>query len=146
MSEWRRQAMAGYPMPGVELEIFDTEEKPVPHDGESVGEVVVRADNVMHGYWNSPEETQRAFRNGLFQSGDIGYQDKDGYFYILDRLKDMIVTGGENVYSAEVEAIVCEHPAVREAAVFGIPDPQWGELVAACAASKTIESHIQQSY
>jgi len=96
------------------------------------GELVARGENVMHGYWNSPEETQRAFRNGLFRSGDIGYQDKDGYFYVLDRLKDMIVTGGENVYSAEVEAVICEHPAVREAAVFGIPDPQWGELVATC--------------
>ena len=85
----------------------------------------------MRGYWNNPGETSRAFRDGLFRTGDIGSQDADGYFYILDRLKDMIVTGGENVYSGEVEAVISEHPAVREVAVFGIPDSQWGELVAA---------------
>ena len=68
----------------------------------------------------------------MFRTGDIGYQDEDGYFYILDRSKDMIVTGGENVYSGEVEAVIYQHPAVLETAVFGIPDPQWGELVMAC--------------
>ena len=88
------------------------------------GELVARGANVMRGYWNNPEETTRAFRDGLFRTGDVGYQDADGYLYILDRLKDMIVTGGENVYCGEVEAVIYEHPAVREAAVFGIPDPQ----------------------
>ena len=72
----------------------------------------------------------------MFRTGDIGYQDSDGYVYILDRLKDMIVTGGENVYSGEVEAVIYQHPAVREVAVFGIPDPQWGELVMACVVLK----------
>jgi len=90
----------------------------------------------MRGYWNDPEDTAAAFGNGFFRTGDIGYQDADGYFYILDRLKDMIVTGGENVYSGEVEAVIFDHPAVREVAVFGIPDPQWGELVAACVVLK----------
>src|SRR6201987_5929841 len=90
----------------------------------------------MHCYWNSLDETQLAFRDGMFRTGDIGYQDADGFVYILDRMKDMIVTGGENVYSGEVEAIIYQHPAVREAAVFGIPDPQWGELVMACVALK----------
>jgi long-chain acyl-CoA synthetase len=92
--------------------------------------------NVMQGYWNNPDETALAFRDGLFRTGDIGYQDAAGYFYILDRLKDMIVTGGENVYSGEVEAVIYAHPAVQEAAVFGIPDPQWGELVMACVVVK----------
>jgi len=96
------------------------------------GELVVRGANVMHGYWNNPEETQLAFRDGQFRTGDIGYQDAEGFVYILDRLKDLIVTGGENVYSGEVEAAIYQHPAVRETAVFGIPDPQWGELVMAC--------------
>jgi long-chain acyl-CoA synthetase len=91
---------------------------------------------VMRGYWNNPQETALAFRNGMFRTGDIGYQDSDGYFCILDRLKDMIVTGGENVYSGEVEAVNYKHPAVREAAVFGIPDPKWGELVMACVVLK----------
>ena len=100
------------------------------------GELVVRGANIMRGYWNNPEETALAFRDGSFRTGDIGYQDSDGYFYILDRLKDMIVTGGENVYSGEVEAVIYAHPAVREAAVFGIPDPKWGELVMACVVLK----------
>jgi long-chain acyl-CoA synthetase len=73
-----------------------------------------------------------SFQNGYFRTGDIGYQDSNGYFYILDRSKDMIVTGGENVYSGEVEGVVFNHPAVRDVAVFGIPDTRWGELVAAC--------------
>jgi long-chain acyl-CoA synthetase len=91
----------------------------------------------MGGYWNNPQDTALAFRNGMFRTGDIGYQDSDGYFYILDRLKDMIVTGGENVYSGEVEVVLYAHPAVREAAVFGIPDPKWGELVMACVVLKS---------
>src|SRR5439155_3702097 len=100
------------------------------------GELVARGANVMRGYWKNPEETTLAFRDGLFRTGDVGYQDADGFFYILDRLKDMIVTGGENVYSGEVEAVIYGHPVVREAAVFGIPDPKWGELVTACVVLK----------
>ena len=100
------------------------------------GELAARGANVMRGYWNNAEETTHAFRDGMFRTGDIGYQGADGYFYILDRLKDMIVTGGENVYSGEVEAVIYELPAVREVAVFGIPDPQWGELVMACVVLK----------
>src|ERR1700733_13606684 len=90
----------------------------------------------MRGYWNDSEDTALAFRNGMFRTGDVGYQDAQGFFYILDRLKDMIVTGGENVYSGEVEAVLYAHPAIREAAVFGIPDDKWGELVMACVVLK----------
>ncbi len=90
----------------------------------------------MRGYWNNEKESTAAFRNGFFRTGDVGYQDVKGYFYILDRQKDMIVTGGENVYCGEVEAVIFNHPAVREVAVFGIPDPKWGELVAACVVLK----------
>jgi long-chain acyl-CoA synthetase len=100
------------------------------------GEIVVRGANVMTGYWNNEEETAACFRNGFFRTGDIGYQDSNGYVFILDRSKDMIVTGGENVYSGEVEAIIFDHPAVREVAVYGIPDTRWGELVAACVVLK----------
>jgi long-chain acyl-CoA synthetase len=96
----------------------------------------VRGENVTTGYWKDREDTEAALRNGFFRTGDIGYQDADGYFYILDRLKDMIVTGGENVYCGEVEAVIVTHLAVREAAVFGMPDPKWGELVAACVVLK----------
>src|ERR1700723_3564734 len=119
----------GRPCPGVDLQVTDTSGKPV--DLGQAGELVIRGANVTRGYWNNPEETAKAFRDGFFRTGDIGRQDTAGYFYILDRLKDMIVTGGENVYSGEVEAVIYGHPAVREVAVFGIPDPQWGELVMA---------------
>src|SRR5260370_1153551 len=96
------------------------------------GEIVTRGANVTRGYWNDPQDTLAAFRNGMFRTGDVGYQDADGYVYIQDRLKDMIVSGGENIYSGEVEAVLYAHPAVREAAVFRVPDPKWGELVMAC--------------
>jgi long-chain acyl-CoA synthetase len=124
----------GRPCPGIDLRVEDESGKEV-EIGQH-GELVARGDNVMRCYWNDPEETALAFRNGMFRTGDVGYQDSDGYFYILDRLKDMIVTGGENVYSGEVEAVIYKHPAIREVAVFGIPDPQWGELVMACVVLK----------
>jgi long-chain acyl-CoA synthetase len=124
----------GRPCPGIDLRVEDESGNEV--EAGRHGELVARGANVMRGYWNDPQDTVLTFRNGMFRTGDIGYQDSDGYFYILDRLKDMIVTGGENVYSGEVEAAIYKHPAVREAAVFGIPDPQWGELVMACVALK----------
>jgi len=129
-----RLLSCGRTCPGVEVRVVDTSGKNVPIG--QPGELVARGANVMHRYWNSLDETQLAFRDGMFRTGDIGYQDADGFVYILDRLKDMIVTGGENVYSGEVEAVIYLHPAVRETAVFGIPDPQWGELVMACVVLK----------
>ena len=83
----------------------------------------------MLGYWNKPAETERALVDGWYRSGDLGYQDEDGYLFLVDRAKDMIVTGGENVYSTEVEDVLYRHPMVLEAAVFGIPDQRWGEAV-----------------
>ncbi len=128
----------GRPCPGVDLQVTDTSGKQVePGQG---GELIVRGANVMRGYWNNSEETAKAFRDGFFRTGDIGRQHIAGYFYILDRLKDMIVTGGENVYSGEVEAVIYGHPAVREVAVFGISDPQWGEIVMACVVLKAGET------
>jgi len=129
-----RLLSCGRSCPGVDMHVADESGNDVPIG--QPGELVVRGANVMHGYWNSLDETQLAFRDGMFRTGDIGYQDADGFVYILDRLKDMIVTGGENVYSGEVEAVIYQHPAVRETAVFGIPDPQWGELVMACVVLK----------
>ena len=119
----------GRPCPGVDLQLTDRSTKQL--DPGQPGELIVRGANVTRGYWNNPEETAKAFRDGFFRTGDIGRQDTTGYFYILDRLKDMIVAGGKNVYSGEVEAVIYGHPAVREVAVFGVPDPQWGELVMA---------------
>jgi long-chain acyl-CoA synthetase len=125
----------GRPCPGVDLQVTDAAGKQV--EPGQAGELVVRGANVMRDYWNNTKETAEAFRDGFFRTGDIGQQNSAGYFYILDRLKDMIVTGGENVYSGEVEAVIYGHPAIREVAVFGVPDPQWGELVMACVVLKT---------
>jgi long-chain acyl-CoA synthetase len=124
----------GRPCPGIDVRVVDQSGTEV--SAGQPGELVARGANVMSGYWKNPDESTRAFRDGFFRTGDIGRQDPNGYFYILDRLKDMIVTGGENVYCGEVEAVLYEHPAVREAAVFGIPDQQWGELVTACIVLK----------
>ena len=129
-----RLMSCGRTCPGVDLRVVDESGKELEAGGR--GELVVRGANVMRSYWNNPEETKPAFRDGFFRTGDVGYRDANGYFYILDRLKDMIVTGGENVYSGEVEAVIYQHPAVREVAVFGIPDPRWGELVAACVVRR----------
>jgi acyl-CoA synthetase (AMP-forming)/AMP-acid ligase II len=129
-----RLLSCGRSCPGIDVRVVDDSGKDVGV-GQS-GELVARGANVMRGYWNSPDQTQLAFRDGMFRTGDIGYQDAHGFIYILDRLKDMIVTGGENVYSGEVEAVIYQHPAVLEAAVFGIPDVQWGEIVMACVGLK----------
>jgi long-chain acyl-CoA synthetase len=94
-----------------------------------VGEIAIRGPNVMLGYWSDPAATQAALRGGWMHSGDAAHMDAEGFIYIVDRIKDMIVTGGENVYSAEVENAIHRHPAVREAAVIGIPDEKWGETV-----------------
>jgi acyl-CoA synthetase (AMP-forming)/AMP-acid ligase II len=95
----------------------------------TVGEIVVSGDNVMLGYWNKPEATAEAIRNGWMHTGDGGYMDEEGYVFVVDRIKDMIVTGGENVYSVEVENALAKHPAVAQCAVIGIPDSEWGERV-----------------
>jgi long-chain acyl-CoA synthetase len=146
-----RLVSCGRPCPGIDLQVVDEAGKQV--ETGQLGELVARGANVMLGYWNDLEDTEATFRNGFFRTGDIGYQDADGYIFILDRLKDMIVTGGENVYCGEVEAVIFRHPAIREVAVFGIPDPQWGELVAASVVLKpganlteeALVSHCRQS-
>ncbi len=130
----RTMASCGRPCPGIDVQVVDQSGKQVGI-GET-GELVARGANVMREYWNNTKATTLAFRNDLLCTGDIGYQDADGYFYILDRAKDMIVTGGENVYSGEVEAVIYEHLAVREVAVFGIPDEKWGEVVMAYVVLK----------
>jgi acyl-CoA synthetase (AMP-forming)/AMP-acid ligase II len=95
------------------------------------GEIIVKGDQVLSGYWRNPEATAGSFTDGWFHSGDVGRWDEDGYLYIVDRKKDMILTGGENVYPREVEEVLYRHPAVVEAAVLGAPDPKWGEKVVA---------------
>lgn len=122
-----RLASAGRALPMAELRIVDSDMATVP-TGE-VGEVIARGPNMMLGYWRQPELTGQAIVDGWLKTGDVGYLDEDGYLYLVDRVKDMIVTGGENVYSAEVENVLMRHPAVLQCAVIGVPDPQWGERV-----------------
>ena len=124
----------GRTCPGIEMLAVNSDGRPV--GVMERGELVARGASVMRGYWDDGEKSAAAFCNGFFRTGDIGYQDAEGYFYIVDRLKDIIVTGGEKVYGHEVELVICGHEAVREAAVFGIPDQQWGELVTACVVLK----------
>ena len=124
----------GKPSMGIELKIVNEAGKQMPA-GE-VGEIIIRSKQVMKGYWNMPEETAKSIRNGWFYTGDAGYTDKAGYVYIHDRVKDMIVSGGENVYPAEVENALMKHPAVGDVAVIGIPDDRWGEVPLAIVVRK----------
>jgi long-chain acyl-CoA synthetase len=123
----RRLRSIGAPVVGVQTEVRGPDGTQLPA-GE-IGELWVRGPNVMLGYWNRPEATESALVAGWYRSGDAARVDEDGYLYLVDRLKDMIVTGAENVYSIEVENALLEHPAVQEAAVFGVPDARWGEAV-----------------
>ncbi len=112
---------------GVEIRILDSALDDLPP--RTVGQIAVRSPSVMAGYWRKPHETAEVMRGDWYLSGDLGYRDQDSYIYLVDRVKDMIVSGGENVYSTEVEDALATHPAVEEVAVFGVPDPRWGESV-----------------
>ena len=125
---------AGRPAPGVSLAVLDHDGVPLPR-GET-GEVCARAGNLMREYWNKPEATDEVFRGGWYHTGDAGYVDPHGYLFLVDRVKDMIVTGGENVYSVEVENAIASHPAVAQVAVIGIPCDVWGEAVHAIVVLK----------
>ena len=118
----------GQPAIGVEVAVLDPSSAERAAAG-TVGEVAIRGDNVMAGYWNKPDATAAALAGGWYHSGDLGYLDDRGFLYLVDRAKDMIVTGAENVYSVEVEEALYRHASVLEAAVFGIPDERWGEAV-----------------
>jgi long-chain acyl-CoA synthetase len=98
-------------------------------DAGVIGEIVIRGPNVMQGYWKMPEETARVLRDDWYHTGDAGYRDEDDYVFLVDRLKDMIISGGENIYSVEVERAIDLHPAIRQCAVVGRPDEKWGEVV-----------------
>jgi long-chain acyl-CoA synthetase len=120
----------GTEVPGIEVQIRDFEGSRLPLGKE--GEICARGPNIMKGYLDNPEATRQAFwENGWFRTGDVGRFDENGYLYIVDRIKDMIITGGENVYSTEVEEALYTHPGVQECAVVGLPDQEWGERVAA---------------
>jgi long-chain acyl-CoA synthetase len=126
----------GKPIWGVVVRVVGDDGKPLPPGAEHVGEIVIRGHNVMKGYYNNPEATQDAFRGGWFHTGDLAYADEDGYYFIVDRKKDLIIRGGYNVYPREVEEVLFAHPAVAEAAVVGKPDDKLGEEVLAFVALK----------
>jgi len=130
------KAKTGRPFLAVELKVVDDELKPVAPDGLQVGEILVRGDTVTPGYWKRPEETEEAFVNGWLRTGDLAVLDSEGYVNIVDRKKDMILSGGENIFSTEVEYVLYMNPKILEAAVFGVPDEIWGEAVKAAVVLK----------
>ena len=131
---WGKLRSCGVPYPSTIIRCVDASGNSVP-TGE-VGEIVIQSGFVMKGYWNRPEATEEAIRDGFFHTGDAGYFDEDGFLFIHDRVKDMIVSGGENVYPAEVENAIFGHPEVADVAVIGVPDEKWGEAVKAIIVPK----------
>jgi fatty-acyl-CoA synthase len=140
--EWKgeekfaRQAMTGYAVPGAELRVVDANGEDVPRDGQSVGEIIARSDGVMHGYWQQPEASAEVLRGGWFHTGDLAVWDNQNYILIVDRQKDIIVSGGENISSLELERELLAHSAVLETAVVPVPDEKWGEVPKALVVLK----------
>jgi fatty-acyl-CoA synthase len=138
------KAKTGRPFMGVLLKVVREDGTEVTPDDKEVGEIVVKGDSVTKGYWKRPEENEKAFKDGWLFTGDMAVVDTEGYVNIVDRKKDMIITGGENIYSVEVENVLYAHPAVFEAAVIGVPDPKWGEAVKAVVVLKPGQSVTEQ--
>jgi fatty-acyl-CoA synthase len=136
----RRQAMAGWPVLGCEVRVVDSELRDVPRDLQAIGEVVIRGDNVMDGYYRDPGGTAEVLNGGWLRTGDMAVWDEDHYIQIVDRKKDIIVSGGENISSIEVEQAILAHPAVVECAVVSSPDPHWGEVPAAFIVLKASQT------
>src|SRR3954462_8357016 len=134
----RKPGSIGTPIKGVEMKVVDEDGNEA--DQGEVGEIIIRGHNVMKGYWKRDDATQESIRDGWFHTGDMAKIDEDGYFFIVDRKKDMIIRGGYNIYPREIEEVLYEHPAVREAAVVGIPHDELGEEVGAAVAFKEGES------
>jgi long-chain acyl-CoA synthetase len=143
----RKPGSIGTPLEGVEMKVVDEDDNEVPQ-GE-VGEIVIRGHNIMKGYWQRPDATEEAMRGGWFHSGDMARIDEEGYFYIVDRKKDLIIRGGYNVYPREVEEVLYEHPKIREAAVLGVPHDEWGEEIGAAVVlheGEQLESEEVSAY
>jgi fatty-acyl-CoA synthase len=130
------QAMTGYAYPGSELRVVDADDKDVTHDGVTMGEIIARSDGVMAGYWQEPEATAEALRGGWFRTGDMAVIEENGCIRIVDRKKDIIVSGGENISSLDVEKVLVAHPDVYEAAVIPVSDQKWGEIPRAIVVAK----------
>jgi len=136
----RRQAMAGWPVPGVTVRVVDFDMKDVPRDGKAIGEVVAMGDHIMEGYYKEPDATAAVMSGHWFHSGDMAVWDEDGYIHIVDRKKEIIISGGENISSIEVERAIFSHPAVFECAVVAAPSDKWGEVPAAMVVLKPGET------
>ena len=130
------QAMTGYAFPGTEVRVVDADDRDVPRDGKAIGEIIARSDGVMEGYWRQPEASAEALRGGWFHTGDMATFNEEGYLLIVDRKKDIIVSGGENISSLELEKAILAHPAVLEAGVIPVPDEKWGEVPKALVVLK----------
>jgi long-chain acyl-CoA synthetase len=143
-AEERKVRSIGKPIWGVEVRIVDPDDKPLPPGPGNIGEVTIRGHNVMKGYYKNPTATMDAFRGGWFHTGDLAYVDDDGFLFIVDRKKDLIIRGGFNVYPLEIEDVLYEHPAVAEAAVIGRPDERLGEEVVAVVALKEGETVTEE--
>ena len=128
--------MAGWPLPGCEIRVVDLQMNDVPRDMQSIGEVVIRGDHIMDGYYKEPKATADVLTDGWLHTGDMAVWDAENYIHIVDRKKDIIISGGENISSIEVERAIFAHPAVLECAVVSAPDPQWGEVPAAYVVRK----------
>ena len=133
---WERQSYAGWPIFGAEVRVVDPEMQPVPQDFSTVGEVVIRGDMVMDGYYREPEATVAVLTDGWLHTGDMGIWDKENYIQIVDRKKDIIISGGENISSIEIEKVIALHPSVSETAVVAAPDDKWGEIPVAFVVTK----------
>jgi len=144
----RKRGFAGKPYPDVDVALRDTETGALL-DGAAEGELLVKGPNVFAGYWRNPEASEAAFTDGWLVTGDVAARDAEGYYRIVGRTKDMVISGGENVYPAEIENVLHEHPAVKEAAVVGVPDERWGEVclafvvLAAEASEETLLAHCR---
>jgi len=132
-AQHRRLGSAGIARTDVEVEIVDDDDRRLG-TGE-VGEIVTRSELVMKGYWRDPDASKHSLRGGWLHTGDVGCLDEDGYLFLMDRSHDMIISGGENIYPREIEEVLVRHPAVREVAVIGIPDEEWGEAVKAVVST-----------
>ena len=130
------QAMTGYAAPAMEIRVVDANDVDVAHDGVAIGEIVARTDGVMKGYWNDPDTSREALRGGWFHTGDMATINEEGYLLVVDRKKDIIVSGGENISSLEIEKALVAHPAVYELAVVPVPDQRWGEVPKALVVLK----------
>jgi long-chain acyl-CoA synthetase len=140
--QMKRLTSAGIPRTDLEVRILDEYDRELPPG--QMGEIVVRGEVVMRGYWRNPKATDETLRGGWLHTGDLGIMDDKGYVYILDRAKDMIISGGENIYSREIEDVILRHPAVLETAVIGVPDETWGEAIKAIVALREGKKATQE--